>query len=172
MLLAWIFVLTPLVLYVAAYLVETVMSFARLRNHKTRHSYLDATWEVTHTFLVMSIAFFANLFSHNLREIASAAFIGIFTAACFIAVRGLLYMYLFYVRPDNKRGARNWADWAFALSHIGILVGVAILLLQLVPALFRADLVVNEQFLPWMWPGLILIGGLCVLPILSLYKTK
>lgn len=172
MLLAWLFVLVPLVLYLAAFVVEAVMSFKRLSNPKSGRGYLDATWEITHTFLVVSLAFFINLFSQNLTDIARASFVGLFLAAIFIGARGLMYIYIFYLRPAKKATTRNWADWLFAVSHLGIVAGVVVLLVQLLPVLFRTHLVANTNFIPWMWPGLVIVLALCLLPIMSLYHTK
>ncbi len=53
----WLFYvlfLAPVLLFVAAFLYETWLSFMRLKNPKKgRTSYLAATWEVTHTLLVL-----------------------------------------------------------------------------------------------------------------------
>lgn len=172
MLLAWMFVLVPLVLFLAAFVVEFFMSFKRLSNSKADNSYLSATWEVTHTFLVVSVAYFVSLFSNNLTELASAAFVGFFLTASFVGVRGATYIYLFYIRSAVNRKSRDWVDWTFALSHVGIVLGVLVLLAGLVPKLFQIDLEPNTAFVPWMWPGLVIVISLCILPVISLYTTK
>lgn len=172
MILAWMFVLVPLLLFVLGFATEAFISFRRLRNPKKVGPYMDATWEVTHTFLVVAVAMFVSLFSNNLRDIADAVFVGIFTAAAFVGVRGLLYVYLFYVRAPRDRAVVSWLDWVFACSHLGILLGVGILLVQLVPKLFSINLEPNTTFYPMMWPGLLLVLALCVPPIVSLYRTK
>lgn len=172
MLLAWSFVLIPLVLFLAAFVVEFYKSFKRLSNNKADGSYLSATWEVTHTFLVVSVAYFVSLFSDNLTELAKAAFVGFFLTSVFVGVRGATYIYLFYIRNAAQRKQRNWLDWVFALSHVGIVLGVLVLLAGLVPKLFQIDLQPNTAFVPWMWPGLIVVLSLCVVPIVSLYSTR
>jgi H+/Cl- antiporter ClcA len=172
MLLAWTFVLVPLVLFLLAFVVELFMSFKRLSNNKPNGSYLNATWEVTHTFLVVSVALFVALFSANLTDLASASFLGFFVTAVFAGLRGAAYIYLFYVRSGAQRKVRNWVDWAFAFTHVGMVLGVLLLLLGLVPKLFQIDLQPDTSFVPWMWPGLILVLALCVPPIVSLYSTK
>lgn len=169
MITVWIFILIPLVLYLAAFAVEAYMAFARLGNHKAKGSYLDATWETTHTFLVVAVALFVAFFSQNLVDLAQAAFLGLWVAAVGIGLRGAAYVYIFYGRRDTTR--RDWADQFFAWIHGLIVAGVGILLWQLVPALFTVDLIANTEFLPYMWPGLILILVLCVPPLLSLYNT-
>lgn len=165
----WTFILIPLVLYVAAFVVETVLAFTRLKNRKANHSYLPATWETTHTFLVVSVALFVAFFSQNLVELAEAAWWGIWIAAVGIGLRGAVYVYLFYVRAN--RATRNWIDYTFAALHVWIVAGLGVLLVQLIPAILAADLKANTAFIPYMWPGLVLVLGLCVVPLASLYKT-
>lgn len=172
MLLAWTFILVPLVLFLLAFVVELFMSFKRLSNNKADGSYLGATWEMTHTFLVVSVALFVSLFSNNLTELAKASFLGFFIVAVFAGLRGAAYIYIFYIRSGAQRKVRNWIDWSFALTHVGMVLGVLVLLAGLVPKLFQIDLQPNTAFIPWMWPGLILVLVLCVPPIASLYSTK
>lgn len=74
MLLAWLFVLTPLVLFLAGFITETYLAFKRLRDPSLTGTYLDFTWELTHTLLVVSVAIFVGLFSQNLVEIAKAVY--------------------------------------------------------------------------------------------------
>jgi hypothetical protein len=169
MMTVWIYILVPLALYLAAFSVEAYMSFARLGNRKAKGSYLDATWETTHTFLVVAVALFVAFFSQNLVELAKAAFLGLWVAAVGIGLRGAVYLYLFYWRHDGTR--RDFFDQFFAYIHVVIVAGVGILLWQLVPVLLTATLSPNTEFLPYMWPGLILVLVLCGPPLLSLYKT-
>lgn len=169
MILVWVFILVPLALYLAAFVVEACMSFIRLTNHKAQGSYLNATWETTHTFLVVAVALFAAFFSQNIVELARAAFIGLWIAAVGIGLRGAAYVYLFYIRRDGAR--RNWVDYCFAYIHGVIVAGLVVMLLQLVPALFRANLQPNTELIPYMWPGLIVIALLCLPPLMSLYST-
>jgi cytochrome bd-type quinol oxidase subunit 2 len=165
----WIYILTPLVLYLGAFLMEAYMSVKRLGNHKGSGSYLDATWETTHTFLVVTVALFVAFFSQNLVDIAKASWLGLWVAAVGIGLRGAAYIYIFYVR--RNQAVRSWVDYFFAGIHVLIVAGVGILLMQLVPVLFTIDLKPNTEFIPYMWPGLIFILVLCVPPLLSLYRS-
>lgn len=169
---AWLYVLLPLLLFLVGYIVETYVSFARLKNKKKDNSYLDATWEVTHTFLVVSVACFVGFFSTNLIELADAAFYGMFLVSIFVALRTVTYIYLFYIREPTKRGVRNWIDVAFAFSHVGVVVSFLLMLAMLIPRILELDMQPNNQFISWMTPGFVLTLLLCILPILSLYKTK
>lgn len=169
MITVWIFILIPLVLYLAAFAVEAYMSVRRLGNNRSTGSYLDVTWETTHTFLVVAVALFVSFFTDNLVEISKASFLGLWVAAVGIGLRGAAYIYLFYVRKQGS--VRDWVDYFFAGIHAVIVAGVLILLWQLVPVLFTANLKPNTDFIPYMWPGLILVLALCVPPLLSLYRT-
>ena len=172
MIAVWAYVLTPLVLFLAAFTVEAYMSFRRLTVVKPDSPYILHTWETSHTFLVVSVACFVAFFSNNLRELADAAFYGLFLAALFAGVRAVTYLYIFYIRDPAKRTTRNWVDWAYAICHVGMAAGVVLLLVQLLPVLLDTDLQANTQFLPWMWPGLLLVLIICLMPLVSLYLNK
>lgn len=172
MIAVWAYILTPLVLFLAAFAVEAFMSFRRLKVIQPDSPYMLHTWETSHTFLVVSVACFAAFFSSNLRELADAAFYGLFLAALFAGVRAVSYLYIFYIREPAKRTTRNWIDWVYAVCHIGMAAGVVLLLVQLLPVLFDTDLQANTQFLPWMWPGLLLVVIICLMPLTSLYLGK
>lgn len=165
----WLFILVPLVLYLAAFTMEAYMSFRRLGNQKSTGSYLDATWETTHTFLVVTVALFVSFFSQNLVDLAQALWWGLWVAAVGIGLRGAAYVYLFYIR--SNKSVRNWVDYFFAYVHAVIVAGVGILLWQLLPVLFTIELKPNTEFIPFMWPGLFLVIVLCVPPLMSLYRT-
>ncbi len=169
---ALLFVLAPLVFYVAAFAYETFVAFVRLGNRKSKNDYLDATWEVTHTFMIFALAAFAALFSDNIRDVAPVAFLGLSIAVSFFALRGVFYLALFYIREPTKRQQRNWVDSGFAFSHLGVWLGICVLLMQVVPKVLSIGLVANTHFIPWMIPGLVLLTALCALPIASLYTTK
>lgn len=172
MLVIWLFVLTPLVLFLAAYIIETYVSFRRLQKPRKGHDYLDATWEVTHTFLVVSVALFVGFFSQNLTEIAYVVFYPLFLTSVFVGVRTLAYIYIFIIRSPKKRNQRTWIDTVFALSHVGVVAGLLYLLAMLIPKLLSIELLANTAFIPWMLPGAALVIVVCSLPLLSLYATK
>lgn len=167
----WAFILTPLALFLAAYLAETYASFSRLKKPSKGRDYLSATWEVTHTFLVVSVALFVGFFSQNLTDIAYVVFYPLFLTSVFVGVRTLAYIYLFMIR-DTASKHRTWVDVVFAISHIGVIIGLVYLLVVLVPKLLTTELIANTNFIPWMIPGAIIILLACSIPILALYKTK
>ncbi len=168
---AWLFILTPLTLFLAGFVMEAYLAFRRLGT-KSDSGYVDATWELTHTLLVVAVAMFVSLFSGNLIEIAKAAFPGMFLTATFVGVRTACYIYTFYIKSPSKQLHRTLVDYVYAWSHAGIVLGLVLLLVRLVPKLFDLNLTVNTQFLPYMWPGLIVILAVGLMPAMSLYRTK
>lgn len=170
--LIWIFILTPLALFLIAYTIETYASFKRLVSTQNSQHYLDATWEITHTFLVVSVALFAGFFSSNLREIAYVTFFPLFLTSVFVGIRTLAYIYIFLIRSPKKQQSRSWIDWVFAWSHVGVIFGLAYLLVMLIPTLLTIELKPNVAFIPWMLPGVGIILSLCLLPLIALYSTQ
>ena len=84
---ALILFLVPLVLFVAAFLYETYLSFVRLKNPKAgRTGYVNATWEVTHTLLVFTVVMLLMLFSSSLEKLADVMFLSTFLAATALAI--------------------------------------------------------------------------------------
>lgn len=161
---------TPVLLFVLAFLYETYISFKRLykKNYK-RTDYVSATWEVTHTLLVFAVVMLVMLFTQVLDELAATIFLPTFLAALTLMVRSSCYTYIFYVR---KKQVIGWVDWLFAVSHV---VAAGLLVVTVLKALwfiYKENPAVNEQFVPLFIPGLIFVLAVCSLPLLILYKTK
>lgn len=172
MIIIWLFILTPLILFLTAYFVETYLGFKRLVGTRSGREYLDATWEVTHTFLVVTVALFVGFFSSNLKDIAYVTFFPLFFTSVFVGIRTLAYIYIFIIRSPRKQQNRSWIDVVFAWSHVGVIVGLLYLLAVLIPKLLTITLQPNTAFLPWMLPGAALVIALCILPLIALYRTK
>jgi hypothetical protein len=172
LILIWVYILTPLALFLIAYTIEAYASFKRLIGTKSNQQYLEATWEITHTFLVVSVALFVGFFSSNLREIAYVTFFPLFLTSVFVGIRTLAYIYIFLIRSPKKQQSRSWIDWVFAWSHIGVIIGLAYLLVVLIPTLFTLELKPNVAFIPWMLPGAGVILLICLVPLIALYGTK
>lgn len=171
MLTFYVVFLVPLTIFVLAFLYETWLSIARLRNPNAgKTGYVSATWEVTHTLLVFAVVMLLMTFTQDLVRLADALFWPTFIAAIALGLRAVAYIYIFYVRHNAKRiGA---IDWFFALTHI---VAAAFLVTVVVKALWfiwKNDPVANTQFFPIFIPGLILVLLVCVVPILTLYRAK
>jgi hypothetical protein len=171
MILAWMFVIVPLALYVFGFSVEMFLAFRRLSKTSKGLSYTEVTWEMTHTLLIITLTNFTCLFSRNISELAPTILPGIFLAMGFLTIRSILYVYLFYIR-ENKT-VLSWQDSLFAYSYVGILVGLVLAVAMIIPKFADTKLVANTQFLPFMWPGLLLVLVIGIYPAYKLYcRTK
>jgi cytochrome bd-type quinol oxidase subunit 2 len=168
----YLLVIIPLGLYLLLFGYETLASFRRLKpSGKSSNAYLNATWEVTHTILIIGVTNFVWLFSSVAKPVGHAMYWGLMVAGfCFI-VRAILYVYLFYIK-DAGRQRVGALDWLFAVSHIGVLAGLAYAIIQAIKVLTSHHYTINTQFIPWMWPGLIVILVIGLLPMFHLYRTK
>lgn len=166
----YLLIYVPILLFVLAFLYETYLSFARLFNKtKGRKGYVEATWEVTHTLLVFGVVMMLMLFTGVIDKISDAIFVPTFLAAVALGLRGICYIYLFYISESKKR---TWVDWLFAISHV-----VAALLLVVVVALFTWFLystnpAANTQFVAPFTIGLVFLLAVIGLPLTYLYLGR
>ncbi|MDQ5982680.1 MAG: hypothetical protein QG549_677 [Patescibacteria group bacterium] len=160
----------PILLFVLAFLYETYLSFARLFNKKKgRGGYVEVTWEVTHTLLVFGVVMMLMLYTGVIDKISDVIFLPAFLAAVALGVRGICYIYVFYISNEKRR---TWVDWLFAISHV-----VAALLLVVVVGLYTWFLyttqpVANTQFVAPFTVGLIVILAVTALPLSYLYLGR
>lgn len=167
---AYVLIYVPILLFVVAFLYETYLSFTRLGNHKSsRQGYLSATWEVTHTFLIFGVVMLLMLYTQVIDQIADVIFLSTFWAAVALGLRGVLYIYLFYVR---KKPTINWIDWVFAFTHVIAAVLLVITVLRATWFLFTQNPPLNAQFIPVFLPGLLIILLITAIPMAVLYKSK
>ncbi len=167
---ALILFLVPTLLFVIAFLYETYLSFARLKDPKKgKQQYVSATWEVTHTLLIFAVVMLMMLFTKNIDGISSAIFLSTFIAAFALIVRLICYVYIFYVRKKNKITA---VDWVFALSHVVAALFLVVTVVKALWYLYKNNPEVNSQFIPYFIPGLLVVIALCAVPMLTIYTTK
>lgn len=167
---AYVLIYTPILLFVIAFLYETFLSFARLKNPGSgRGSYVDATWEVTHTLLIFGVVMLLMLFTKHIDDIASAIFVPTFLAASALVVRSICYIYLFYAHKSKVIG---WVDWLFALSHLVAALLLVVVVIKATWYLISEQPEANLQFIPAFLPGLFLVLAVCAIPMLFLYKGK
>lgn len=166
-----ILILTPIVLFVVAFLYETFLSFRRLvgKQANTR-GYVAATWEVTHTLLVAGVVILVMLFTDAIVELGSAIFTAAFLALSALTVRTVLYGYIFYVR--RNQALRNWIDWLFACTHVVAALLLVVVVAQAMWFLYTAHPQPNTEFLPYFVPGLVGVVVLVAIPVFVLYRTK
>lgn len=167
---AYALIYTPILLFVLAFLYETFLSFARLKNPSSgRGGYVDATWEVTHTLLIFGVVMLLMLFTKRIDDIASAIFLPTFLAATALVIRSICYIYIFYVRKKKTTGV---IDWLFASSHVAAALLLVAVVLKATWFLLKEKPEANLQFIPAFLPGLILVLAVCAVPMLVLYRNK
>lgn len=170
---AYLFVLLPILAYLPFFLVETWAAFRRIGSKTKQGSqYLHVTWEMTHTLLIVGINYFIWLFASVIVAVGKAVYWGLIIAGALYIVRGILYMYLFYGPGMNKKLHNGLADWLFAFVHVLIVACLAYVVIRAGIVLYTTDYTVNTQFLPWMYPGLLLLIAVCAVPLARLYKHK
>jgi hypothetical protein len=168
----YLFILIPLGLYLPLFLYETYASFRRLGAPGKQGAYVHATWEVTHTFLIIGATNFIWLFSDIAVTVSKAVYWGLIIAGAGFIVRAILYVYLFFIKDAGKGNHNTPADYLFALSHIGVITGIIYAVVRAAQVLATSSYDINTQFIPWMWPGLVLLLALGALPLLQIYRTR
>lgn len=164
----YLLIYVPIVLFVIAFLYETYLSIQRLYDRKSdRHSYVDTTWEITHTILVFGVVMMLMLFTRSIDVIAAALFWPAFLAISFLMIRGATYIYIFYIRKNRK--IRSWPDWIFMLSHLGAAVMLVWAVLAFTALVMGGTLQANTQFVPAYTIGLAAILAIVSGPITYLY---
>ena len=165
------FVLIPLAAYVPMFLYELYISFRRIGKPLDRGGeYLHATWESTHTFLILSVNYFMWLYSSAILETGKAVFLPLIIFGVVFIARAILYIYLFYVKSTERPNIL--ADWIFALCHIVMIVCVLYIGIITSVILFGNNYQPNHILLPLLYPGLFLLIPLISVPLFFLYKTK
>lgn len=161
--------LIPTLIYLVFFLFETYLSVKRLFSKDSRTYYVQITWEVTHTFLVIGLVMLFIFYSRSLNVLAGYIFIYAFMAGLFLLIRGILYSYIFYV---HKKTNINILDYLFSLMHILAAFFLVILIVRVIDFVNKYHPVANTQFIPYFIPGLVLTTALIIVPLLMIYKIK
>lgn len=163
----YLLIYVPILLFVIAFLYETLLSLLRLMGKNERRTYVDSTWEVTHTVLIFGVVMMLMLFTRSIDTIAEVLFWPAFLAITFLMIRGATYIQIFYIRKNTKR--RNWVDWTFMLSHVGAALTLVWAVLGFTMLAIGGTLQANTQFVPAFTTGLIIIVAIITGPIMYLY---
>ena len=165
------FVIVPLIIYIPMFLVELYIAFRRIGKPLDKGGeYLHATWEATHTFLILGLNYFMWLYSSAIVDLARLVFVPLILFGAVFIVRAILYMYLFYIKKSNKPNLI--VDWSFALCHIILFVCISLVTLTTAQLLLVGSYEPNHILLPLLYPGLFLMVPLISVPLYFLYKTK
>jgi hypothetical protein len=165
------FVLVPLIVYIPMFAIEVYISFRRIgKPLDNGGEYLHATWEVTHTFLILSLNYFMWLYSSAIVDVAKSVFIPLIIFGGIFIVRAILYTYLFYIKSTKKPNV--FIDWSFALCHILMLITIILVAIGAAGTLLNGNYESNHVLLPLLYPGLFLMIPLIALPLYFLYRTS
>lgn len=165
------FVLIPIMAYLPMFLYELYIAFRRIGKPMDKGGeYLHATWEVTHTFLVLSLNYFMWLYSSAIVEVSKAVFLPLLLFGVMFIVRAVLYLYLFYIKTSKR--ANLLLDWTFAICHVVMFASVAYVGVVTTQILLGGDFEPNHILLPLIIPGLFLMIPLIAVPLYFLYQTK
>jgi len=166
-----LFVIIPLLAYIPMFSYETYIAFRRIGKPLDKGGeYLHATWEATHTFLILSLNYFVWLYSAAVVEIGRASFVPLLIFGAAFIVRAILYIQLFYIRA--KESPNTILDRAFAWTHVVMGLSLSYTLFVAVQIMSKGNYSATETFLPLLWPGLILMVPLVSVPLYFLYKTR
>ncbi len=153
------------------FLVEVYISLRRIGKPLDQGGeYLHATWEATHTFLILGINYFMWLYSSAIVDVASSVFIPLISFGAVFIVRAILYLHLFYIKKPTKPNLL--IDWIFAICHIIMLICVTWVAIATIDILRSSNYTSNDILLPLIYPGLFLMIPLVSVPLYFLYKTK
>ncbi|MBC7746626.1 hypothetical protein H7Y40_01435 [Pedobacter sp.] len=165
------FVLIPLAFFLPMFAYETYIAFRRIGKPLDKGGeYLHATWETTHTFLILTVNYFIWLYSAAVVEVGQAVFLALLLFGAAFIVRAILYIQLFYIKSSKKPSLVT--DRLFAWMHIIILACLGYTVLTTLMIMLETNYPVNDTFMPLLWPGLILMIPLISVPLYTLYRTK
>lgn len=170
---AYVFVLLPIVAYLPFFFIETWASFQRIgKKTPSSDDYLHLTWEMTHTLLIVGVNYFIWLFASIIVDVGKAVYWGLITVGALYIVRAIAYVYIYYGAGSKKKMHNGWADWLFALTHVAIIGCLLYVVIRAAVVLMTSEYTVNTQFLPWMYPGLVFMVIICAIPLVRIYKIK
>ena len=165
------FVLIPLLVYVPMFAYETYIAFRRIGKPLDKGGeYLHATWESTHTFLILGVNYFVWLYSAAVVEVARAVFPALLIFGAVFIVRAVLYTQLFYIKSSNKPSIL--IDRLFAWAHVIMALSLMFTIIVASQIMLSGTYEANQVFLPLLWPGLIFMLPLVSVPLYFLYRTK
>ncbi|MEO7363946.1 MAG: hypothetical protein ABIV43_00350, partial [Candidatus Saccharimonadales bacterium] len=131
---------------------------------------LHATWESTHTFLILGVNYFVWLYSAAVVTVGRAVFIPLLVFGAAFVVRAILYIQLFYLRSSPKPNVT--IDRLFAWAHVAMAGCLAVIVYRALKIMLSNDYTANHLLLPLLLPGLLLLVPLISVPLYFLYKTK
>lgn len=161
--------LIPISIYVVLFIYETYLAYKKAVRKDHKRNYVEVTWEMTHTLLIIGLILLFVIYSSSLNSIATAIFAPAFLAGLFLFIRGTLYSYIFYV---SKKAYSKIVDWTFFLVHVISLVFLALVAVDVINFVINNHPVANNNFMPYFIPGEIITLALILGPMYYLYRIK
>lgn len=153
------------------FLIETYVAFRRIGKPLDKGGeYLHATWEVTHTFLILALNYFMWLYSAAVIDVSREIFLPLIIFGGVFIIRAILYLYLFHIKGSDRPSLI--ADWVFAITHAIMLLTISWVAIAATQVLITGNYISNHVLLPLLYPGLLLMIPLIAVPVYFLYKTK
>ncbi|MFZ1249972.1 MAG: hypothetical protein WAR37_00770 [Candidatus Microsaccharimonas sp.] len=153
------------------FLIETYVAFRRIGKPLDKGGeYLHATWEVTHTFLILALNYFMWLYSAAVIDVSREIFLPLIIFGGVFIIRAILYLYLFHIKGSDRPSLI--ADWVFAITHAVMLLTISWVAIAATHVLITGNYISNHVLLPLLYPGLFLMIPLIAVPVYFLYKTK
>lgn len=166
-----LFVLLPLILFLPMFAYETYVAFRRIGKPLDKGgAYLHATWEITHTFLILSVNYFIWFYNSAIVDVGMAVAVPLMIYGFTFAIRAALYMYLFYAKSPGT--VSRGLDILFALTHVVILAALLYTVVAAAFIMLGGSYEPNNALPGLIWPGLVFTVPLVVMPIYFQYRTK
>ncbi len=131
---------------------------------------MHATWEATHTFLILSLNYFVWLYSSAVVDVGRATYTALLIFGAVFIMRAIVYTQLFYIKTSLKPNLL--LDRLFAYLHIVMIACLVYAVVRAFAIMQSGNYEANYTFLPLLWPGVILMVPLISVPLYFLYRTK
>jgi len=171
--LLYLFILTPLIVYVITFIYETYLAIMRVKTGKLDRgqAFVMSTWEISHTIFVYAVTVFIVSHADLLPIIAPQLLLpsSIFIVA--LIIRGTMYLSLFYADSSSNKKHRLWHA-LFALTYITGLLSAVWLIMIATVSIITQGFVPNTDALIYTAAGFIPALLICGIPIFVLYRHQ
>ncbi len=165
---ALFFVLFPLVLYVPLLLIEMNLSLLSVSRGRSFSEYLHATWETTHTLLILSVVAFVWLFNDAVPVVAPVVALPLLLAALCFVLRAAAYIIVYY--EWGAPALRRFAGQFFVASHLVLVAGLLWVIYGVATTVPWSTVVIQSSLIIYLWPGALATLFIVAFPVVQLYK--
>ena len=167
--LLYVLILLPVIAWLAAFGYETWLVLGRSGsgNYSLGAAHNDASWEITHTFLVYAFTVFLISYADALIVLDRVLFLPACIFMISLIARGCLYLYLSY--GERIKHIIFWYN-LFALSYVVTIVSVFSGLVGVVVNLRLYAFTPSTDNIGIVAIGFVLTSALCAVPILTAFR--